>query len=38
MGIAGSVLSYAKGLRRELFRASIVAPNMVETSLLEGFL
>ena len=38
MGIAGSVLSYAKALRRELFRASTVASNMVETSLLEGFL
>lgn len=35
MGIAGSVLFCAKGLRRELFRASTVAPNMVEIKLVS---
>lgn len=38
MGIAGSALFYAKGLRREQFRASTVAPNMAESSLFEVFL
>lgn len=38
MGVAGSALFCAKALRREQFRASTVAPNMVESSALEVFL
>lgn len=35
MGIAEPVLFYAKRLRRELFRARTVAPNMVEIRLVS---